>query len=144
MYKLYVRPHLEYCVEVWNPTARGDINKLEKVQNKMTKLTCNTINMNPEQRNMTLGLSSHEQRRLRGDLINMYKNIDNDSIFSLRDNPRFRGHEKVVRVPMSNCLIKKHSFGVRTIEKWNLLPSHIVNSSSLNVFKRNIDTYFNA
>ena len=38
MFKLYVRPHLEYCIEVWNPGYKGDIIKMEKVQNRMTRL----------------------------------------------------------------------------------------------------------
>ena len=34
-WKLYVRVQLEYCVEVWNPKALGDINKMGKVQNRI-------------------------------------------------------------------------------------------------------------
>ena len=38
IFKQYVRPHLEYAVEVWNPRAVGNAQKIEKVQNRMTKL----------------------------------------------------------------------------------------------------------
>ena len=141
MYKLYVRPRLEYCVEVWNPKYLGDIKKMEKVQNKMTKLARNCHNQNPNQRNLTLGLLTHEKRRLRGDLINTWKHIEDESLFTLRNDTRVRGHDKTIRVPRSNILIKKHSFSTRSIDVWNSLPSEIVNTSDLNSFKRDIDSY---
>ena len=142
MYKLYVRPHMEYCVEVWNPKYKGDIDKMEKVQNKMTRMVRNGASRRPDQRNQLLRISSHEQRRLRGDLINIYKNIDNRDLFQLRDNQRLRGHSKTIVPPRSNCAIKSHSFSVRAINEWNNLPENAVNSNSLNSFKYNIDVLF--
>ena len=141
MYKLYVRPHLEYCIEVWNPKSRVDIGKMEKVQNRMTKLARNTHGLRPEQRNAVLGLSSHEERRLRGDMINMYKNINDEALFTLRNDDRTRRHSKMVRVPRSHCMIKDHSFSARAVHNWNSLPSRIVESTNLNIFKSNIDRH---
>ena len=69
MLKMYERPHLEYAEEAWNPKSVGDIQKMEKVQNKMTKLIPTGRSLTPEERNRVFGLTSHEKRRHRGDLI---------------------------------------------------------------------------
>ena len=38
LYKTYVHPYLEYCVPGWSPYLMGDMNLLEKVQHRATKL----------------------------------------------------------------------------------------------------------
>ena len=141
MYKLYVRPHMEYCVEVWNPQMQGDINIMERVQNKMTRLIPNGRNLSHCQRNKLIGVTSHQTRRLRGDLINIYKKINDEKLFILRNNQRTRGHNKTLVMPIVNNNIKLHSFSVRSINMWNSLPNDIVNSRNLNSFKNYLDSY---
>jgi len=38
LYKSLVRPHLEYANSVWSPYNRGDVEAIEKVQKRTTKL----------------------------------------------------------------------------------------------------------
>ena len=38
VYKVYVRPILEYCQEIWSPHYEKDIIEIEKVQRRATKM----------------------------------------------------------------------------------------------------------
>ena len=38
LYKTLVRPHVEYCVSVWNPHYIKDKTLIEKVQRRFTKM----------------------------------------------------------------------------------------------------------
>ena len=66
LYKAYVRPHLEYAVQVWNPSLRRDINLLEKVQRQFTRMIPRLRELPYEERLRSLDLFSLERRRKRG------------------------------------------------------------------------------
>jgi len=38
LYNIYVRPHHEYCIQIWNPYLKKDIACLEKIQKMATRL----------------------------------------------------------------------------------------------------------
>ena len=73
LYKSLVRPRLEYAVQFWSPHLQRDIIKIKKVQRKSSKMIPEIRNHSYSQRLKDLNLISLEQRRLRGQLIKVFK-----------------------------------------------------------------------
>ena len=68
-----VRPILEYAVQRWCPFLVKDIEEHEKIQSRITRLIPGFENMSSDARLKEHSLPTLLQRRLRGDLIELYK-----------------------------------------------------------------------
>ena len=146
LYNTLIRPLLEYCVQAWSPHLRKDIELLENVQRRATKLVRRLRNMEYEVRLKELKLTSLEDRRTRGDMILTYRlingmeGVDYHKFFSLVNNPyNLRGHSKKIARTNLNLDVRKYFFSRRVIEKWNSLTEYEISAPSTAVFKKRYD-----
>ena len=59
-----VRPHLEHCVQMWRPQYRRNVDFLECIQKRATKMIHRMEHLSYKDRLRELGLFSLEKRRL--------------------------------------------------------------------------------
>ena len=64
LYKALVRPHLEYCIQTWNPYLRKDIAMPEKYRGEQLNSFQDWEIL--DMKNVECGLTALETRRLRG------------------------------------------------------------------------------
>ena len=147
IYKTLIRPHLEQCVQLWNPAVEHGnwslILRLEGVQRRYTRLI-DEVGLLPYSKRLDLlELTTLVERRARGDLIEVYK--AKHGFTKLNGVFKF-GKSKLnilssinVNDSSSICKLKRNYINERVRNFWNKLPSYVKNSQSVNSFKNNLD-----
>lgn len=145
LYNAYVRPHLEYCIQAWSPHYRQDIDMLEAVQRRATRMIPTLRHLQYRDRLRELKMFSIERRYLRGDMIELFKMftdssyIDVSRFFTLENVSRTRGNGRKIRKQGCRLDVRKYFFSHRVVDFWNSLPKEVVNSANLNSFKIRLD-----
>lgn len=127
---------------------------LERVQRRATRMIeeCNSLGY--EERLKITGLTTLETRRIRADLIEVYKvikqleNVDEKVFFkrysegtSARGASVTRGNSCKLETRRCRLDVTKYSFGNRVVKEWNQLPDQVVQATTLNNFKNKVDHF---
>ena len=126
---------------------RTDIELLEQVQHRATKLIPEIAHLPYHDRLKYLNLTTKELRRHRGDLIETFKilkgleGIPLNRLFELNTSVT-RGNSLKLNKPRSRLNIRSNNFSQRVINAYNRLPERVISSSTVNGSKNNLDRHF--
>ena len=136
---------LEYATSVWNPYLQKHITNIENVQRCATKRLPGMKNLQYHQRLSALKMPCMLYRRLRGDLIEVFK-ITHDKyeksvsvgILKMHNKASTRitqGHNLKLFKQYSRLNIQKNYFSLRITAFWNHLPIEVINAPSVKAFE---------
>ena len=148
LYKALVRPHLEYCSVAWSPRFITDDRRIEAVQRRATRLFPGFSALSYSERLKRLNLYSLHYRRVRGDMIQVFKifhgidRLDPDCFFVKSQHQRTRGHSLKLFTTRCRLNVRSNFFSNRVIQSWNSLPESLVTATSINSFKHSLDSFW--
>ena len=148
LYKSIVRPHLEYANQVWAPRLQRQIDSVENVQRRATKLIPGFDHLEYEERLKKLKLPTLTYRRLRGDLIETFKILSKkydpdvcEGFIDLREDSITRGHSLKIFKHGCRLNVRKNCFPNRIVDVWNALPEQVVSAKSVESFEGRLDKF---
>ena len=153
LYKVYVRPHLEYCVQAWSPYHKADMDKLEKVQKRAVNMVAGLRSRNYVDKLKEVGLTTLEERRARGDMIQTFRiiqgvdNVETGTWFTMANEREREGatstrnNRDTTRLVEgdSNYELRRNFFSQRVPSRWNALPQSTRQQSTVLGFKAAFD-----
>ena len=127
LFTTIVRPHLEYGAPIWNPHSKRLIDLIENVQRRASKMIPGLSQLTYQQRLVALHLPTHQYRRYRGDMIEMFKlSHGYYDIAAMHDfvefgsndtsEPRLRRHKYHVKKERFRKDVRKFAFKCRVAE----------------------------
>ena len=144
VYKSLVRPHLEYCVQLWNPVEKHGnwkvIMELEDVQREFTRRIENIGLLTYRERLKLCGLTTLLERRARGDLIECFKiwrqivDYGHDLLHVSRS-----GYNLNLRTSKGERL--HDAFPSRIVMYWNKIPDEVKDVETTASFKHRLEVF---
>ena len=150
LYKGLIRPHLKYASSVWSPHLMKHKDSLEAVQRRATRQVPGLKDLSYGERLSKLKLPTLTYRRLRGDMIQVFKmlhpTVGYDKtlphFFEKTITPNLRGHSQKLFVSRSNKDLRKYSFSQRVVKYWNALPESVIMSKDVFDFEKRLDEHW--
>ena len=145
LYKALIRSILEYGNCIWSPLFKRQSILIENVQRRATRLIKEISDLPYDERLKYLDLPSLKCRRLRGDLIQLYKlvhdvdNVDSCKFFTFSKTTFTRGDKYKIYMTRCATALRQNSFINRTLKTWNSLHFESKDADSLNNFKISVD-----
>ena len=134
--------NLDYCIQAWRPYKQKDIDLLESIQRRMSRIILELRHLDNPSRLRILKITTLETGRVRADLLEVFKIINGlDSIFPADFFIMENEHAYKITKLHSRLDIRKYCFTQRIVNDWNRLPRSAVMSASVNQFKGHIDKY---
>ena len=152
LYKAMIRPHLEYCCQLWSPITAGAVRRLEGVQRSFTARIAGISHLNYWDRLKRLEMFSLERRRERYQVIYVFKiiqklvpNFECEKFKVVVVQSERRG--RLCKIPPINTgasarlkTMSDSSFAVRGPRLFNKLPIELRNfEGSVDAFKARLD-----
>ena len=152
LYKSMVRSHLDTASSVWFPYKKKHTTAVENDQRRATKQLPGFKDLSYGDRLRKLKLPSLAYRRECGDMIEVYKIMHGDNDLKVADfllkanniSPEHgtRGNGCKLFAQHSKRDIRKYSFSLRVVRKWNSLPENVVDAPSVQAFIRRLDRHW--
>jgi hypothetical protein len=145
--KSYVRPVLEFGHGVWAPNLKRDIDLLESVQRRATRIPFGRNRPEYSERISIMNLPLLSDRRKRGDVILVHQALTGDKnssirhLFPLNDGGRTRGHDLKLAKDNFRTSARQNFITNRVFDVWNSLPVEVVTSKTPLGFKSRYDSY---
>ena len=146
LYKSLVRSIIDYGGSVYFPTTKKNIQLVENIQKRATKILPELKDLPYRERLIRLKLPTLHYRRKRYDLIQQYRivhgfeDIQPGKFVEFNDNCT-RGHLFKIQKPSCRKTLRINSFPTRCINLWNSLGEEIVSSDSVLKFKTRLDKF---